>query len=84
MWVLAGATALSYAAYVLFGETLGDFSPRDFIWTLPSVIFGLWRFNDLTRRQTEGKSPTDLMLTDIPFIGNILVWGVVVVLAIYG
>ena len=84
MWGLAAATSVSYAAYVVFGETLGGFSPRDFAWTLPSVILGLWRFNTLTRRTAGGRSPTDLMLKDPLFMGNIVVWGIIVVVAIYG
>ncbi len=80
---LAVATVASYAAYTFFGHTLSSFSPRDLVWTLPCVVFGVWRFNQLTNRADEGRSPTDLMLTDRPFLLNLAAWGAVVVTVIY-
>ncbi|MEZ4267417.1 MAG: decaprenyl-phosphate phosphoribosyltransferase [Myxococcota bacterium] len=83
MSVLAAATLGCYAAYTLLGSTHSGFSPRDLVWTLPLVVFGLWRFHRLTERVDQGVSPTDLMMTDPPFILNLVLWGLVVVAVIY-
>lgn len=80
---LAVATVGCYAAYTLLGSTHSGFSPRELVWTLPMVIFGLWRFHRLTERDEQGVSPTDLMMTDVPFIANLALWGLVVVTVIY-
>ncbi len=83
MALLAVLTAASYMAYTLVGTTRASFDPRDLVWTIPFVIFGLTRFQRLTNRPEDGRSPTDLMLSDPPFIANVVLWGVVVVLMIY-
>ncbi|MGM0576667.1 MAG: decaprenyl-phosphate phosphoribosyltransferase [Myxococcota bacterium] len=83
MAALAVATLGCYAAYTLLGETMATFSPRDLVWTLPFVAFGLWRFYRLTERTEQGRSPTDLMLGDPPFLVNLALWGAVVVIVIY-
>ena len=84
MIVFAAATVLSYAAYTAFGERGGRFfDPQDLAWTIPCVMYGLWRFNQLVNRAHEGRSPTDLMLKDPPFIVDLVVWSAIVVLVIY-
>ncbi|TNF31517.1 MAG: decaprenyl-phosphate phosphoribosyltransferase [Deltaproteobacteria bacterium] len=78
------ATAAAYTAYTVLGQHAGRlFHPRDLAWTIPSVLFGLWRFNQLTNRAEEGRSPTDLMLADKIFLANLAAWAVIVVLVIY-
>lgn len=44
--------------------------------TIPFVVFGITRFYQLINTDSP-HSPTDLLLRDIPFIANGLVWGVV-------
>jgi 4-hydroxybenzoate polyprenyltransferase len=81
---LAVATVLCYVAYTIFGSAAGRlFHPRDLAWTIPCVIFGLFRFVQLTDRAEDGRSPTDLMLRDGPFLANLGVWSVVVLIVIY-
>ena len=81
--VLAIATTGAYAAYTLLGETAAMFNPRDLVWTIPFVLVGLGRFYALTGRAEEGRSPTDLMLKDVPFLANLLAWGITVIVLVY-
>ena len=83
MVVLAIATTGAYAAYTLLGETAAMFNPRDLVWTIPFVLVGLGRFYALTGRAEEGRSPTDLMLKDVPFLANLLAWGITVIVLVY-
>jgi len=83
MLLLALATAASYVAYVVVGETIQVFEPMELVWTIPCVLFGLWRFISLTDRPGGGKSPTDLMLVDKAFVLNLVVWCAIVVTVIY-
>lgn len=80
---LAVMTTGAYAAYTLLGETAAMFDPRDLVWTIPFVGIGLLRFNVLTSRAEQGRSPTDLMLTDMPFLANLLAWGAAVIFLVY-
>lgn len=78
------ATAFAYTAYTVLGQHAGRlFAPRDLAWTIPSVMLGLWRFNQLTNKAEEGRSPTDLMLADRLFLANLAIWALIVVLVIY-
>lgn len=84
MQVLAVATALTYAAYTVWGTQMGHlFHPRDLLITIPFVVFGLFRFELLTRRLADGTSPTDAMLRDWPFLINIGLWALTVFFIIY-
>jgi len=84
MRVLAVLTGLTYIAYTVWGAQTGRlFHPRDLVYTIPFVCFGLWRFERLTQRTDDGRSPTDLMLKDVPFILNLVLWSIAVVVIIY-
>ena len=83
MLLLALLTTATYFAYTLVGQNEVVFDPQDLMPTVPFVLFGLWRFNALTTRVHQGKSPTDLMLHDLPFIANLLLWFLVVVVIVY-
>ncbi len=83
MWVLAILTTCTYAAYTMLGETAAMFNPRDLVWTIPFVLVGLGRFGTLTGRAEQGRSPTDLMLKDIPFLANLAAWGATVLFLVY-
>jgi len=84
MNALAVATPLCYAAYCFFGKPLGRlFHPRDMAWTIPFVVLGLFRFVQLTNRSEDGRSPTDMILRDWPFLAIVLGWSLAVVIIIY-
>ncbi len=84
MWILAASTLACYVAFTLVGTQVGRlFDPRDLVWTIPCVVYGLFRFHQLTERSDEGKSPTDLMLKDRLFLLNIAAWCAVVVVVVY-
>ncbi len=83
MVACAVAVMCSYAAYTLVGETVSAFSPRDLAWTLPCAAFGLYRFQRLTAQKDDRRSPTDMMLRDVPFLLNLMLYGAVVLAVIY-
>ena len=57
-------------------------NPR-LVWTIPLVIFGLYRYWYVIESRGGGESPTDAVLTDLPLAVAILIWigACVVVLA---
>ena len=87
MLFLSVATAACYGAYVFLEQNPNpeiQFAPSELRWTLPFVVFGLWRFYGLTGKIESGKSPTDRMLTDVPFLVNLGLWFAMVLNVIYG
>ncbi|OGD92608.1 hypothetical protein A2697_00405 [Candidatus Curtissbacteria bacterium RIFCSPHIGHO2_01_FULL_41_44] len=77
----AGAQVL-----VLFG----DFLPRTFLaskWlmaSVPFVIYGVMRYLYVIYEKKEGESPERALLSDVPLLASVLLWGILVFVVIYG
>jgi len=52
--------------------------------TIFPVIFGIMRYSQLVFERCEGQRPEKLLLSDIPLLAIISLWGVMVVTIIYG
>lgn len=79
---VAGLTIAAYTIYALtaslpnqpFHIQITPFSSPYLPGTIPFAIFGITRFFGLMHRDTL-ESPTELILRDLPFIINLLAWG---------
>jgi 4-hydroxybenzoate polyprenyltransferase len=81
------ATAATYFAYTLDKETEAFFQ-TDKLWlTAPFTVFGIVRFLFLVSGRAgagrKAESPTQEMLSDVPFVINLMVWVVAIVAIIY-
>lgn len=81
------ATAGTYFAYTLDKDTEAFFQSK-YLWlTAPFTVFGIVRFLFLVSgragRGLKAESPTQEMLRDVPFVLNLVVWGIVVVAIVY-
>lgn len=74
MWITGIATAFSYSFYTFSTHTKNFFHTPLLPITIPFVIFGLWRFIKISDNPSKKQSPTDVILTDMPFVINILLW----------
>jgi len=52
------------------------------VWTIPLVIFGLYRYWYVVEHLDGGESPTDAVLTDLPLAIAIVIWVGVCVVAL--
>ncbi|MSQ84696.1 MAG: hypothetical protein EXR77_17795 [Myxococcales bacterium] len=82
--VLAALAAGSYALYTRDPGTIARFGTDKLLWTLPFVLFGLWRFYQLLDDHTTAQSPTDRMLRDPIFVANGLLTVTAMGVVIYG
>ena len=73
--VSAAAAFLCYAAYTQAPETIRNFGSRGLCLTLPFVAAGIARYIFLLRRRDEGDRPERVLLTDIPLLLVILLFG---------
>lgn len=78
--VTAGATIVSYAIYTLSPETVEKFGTYRLSWTLPFVVFGVFRYLDLAYRHGLGERPEEVLLTDGPLLLDVVLYGVAVLL----
>lgn len=81
------ATAVTYIAYTLDTQTKAFFQ-TSYLWlTAPFVVFGIYRFLMLVSGRVgagrKSESPTQEMLSDVPFVLNIVAWVVVVLAIVY-
>ncbi|MBN2575266.1 MAG: decaprenyl-phosphate phosphoribosyltransferase [Deltaproteobacteria bacterium] len=80
---LAVSTILAYAVYTQSHHAHSFFGTRRLILTVPFVLFGVYRFIWLLRGKVDAESPTDSMLSDAPFMINLLGYAVAIVAIIY-
>jgi hypothetical protein len=81
--VVTASTVVSYALYATAPETVEKFHSDRLVYTLPLVLFGVFRYLYLTYQTPGEKNPTEAILRDAPFLINVALWGVAVVWIIY-
>lgn len=83
MFGTALMTTAAYTAYTLDGSQ-GSFHSDGLRFTVPFIVLGLTRFFMLTGTTERADSPTERMIKDPLFVGNVLAWGGVILYLIYG
>ena len=83
MAVATSATVVAYCLYTIAPETVQKFGSRYLIFTLPFVLYGIYRYLYLVYRKEQGGTPEKVFLTDVPMIVDILLYGGAVVAVLY-
>ncbi|NOZ02743.1 MAG: decaprenyl-phosphate phosphoribosyltransferase [Deltaproteobacteria bacterium] len=83
LFVVAVLTAVAYTLYTLSPRTRDYFGTDRLVYTVPFVVLGIYRFMALLKRDGDPRSPTDMMIRDMPFVVNILLWASLVAWVIY-
>ncbi len=73
--IAGGATLVSYGIYTLSPDTVQKFGTTRLGLTIPFVAFGLFRYLDLVYRHEKGGRPEQILLTDLPLLADILLFG---------
>jgi len=84
--MIAVATAcciMSYALYTIADDTIIRFGTRNLVFTIPFVIYGIYRYLYLIHQKKIGGNPTSVLLTDFPLLLNSLLWVGAVIMIIY-
>lgn len=76
--ISACATIVCYAMYTLSPETSRKFGTPALGFTIPFVIFGIFRYLDLVYRHESGGRPEKILVTDAPMIVNMLLYGMTI------
>jgi decaprenyl-phosphate phosphoribosyltransferase len=77
------ATTGTYVFYTLDQDTRAAFGTDYLAATIVFTEFGVLRFLDLVRNKSDADSPTEQMLKDWPFLLNLVLWAIAVVVVIY-
>jgi 4-hydroxybenzoate polyprenyltransferase len=82
--VVTASSVVSYALYCVAPETVEKYHTQDLVFTIPLVLYGIFRYLYLMYQRPGERNPTEAILRDMPFLINILLWGLVVVWIVYG
>ncbi|HJZ85332.1 MAG TPA: decaprenyl-phosphate phosphoribosyltransferase [Polyangia bacterium] len=81
--LLAAATVGAYIFYTQSDHTVALFGTHRMVWTTPFIAFGITRFLHLVQSRPRAESPTEEMLRDPLFLGNVVLWLGCVIFIIY-
>ncbi|MBN1825117.1 MAG: decaprenyl-phosphate phosphoribosyltransferase [Candidatus Eisenbacteria bacterium] len=79
----AAATVLSFSLYTIWPDTVEKFGTERLIYTVPFVVYGLFRYMYLVLERGMGGNPADLLFSDHPLLLNILLWTAAVLAILY-
>jgi 4-hydroxybenzoate polyprenyltransferase len=82
--IVTASTVMSYALYTISDETVRKFGTNRIFYTVPFVLYGIFRYLYLVHKMEAGGNPTRIALTDVPLLINIALWIVAASIIIYG
>lgn len=72
--MVTGATIVCYVLYTVDPQTVEMFGTRAMLLTVPSVMYGLFRYIYLIYHLEQGEDPTSTLIHDMPTLINLVVW----------
>lgn len=82
--VVTASSVVSYALYAVAPETVQKYHTQDLVFTIPLVLYGIFRYLYLMYQRAGERNPTEAILRDPPFLINMVIWGLAVVWIVYG
>jgi 4-hydroxybenzoate polyprenyltransferase len=81
--IVTACTVMSYALYTVSEETIRRFNTDHLIFTLPFVLYGIFRYLYLVYHRNQGGNPAKDLLTDSSIVINLCLWAAVTAFIIY-
>ncbi len=81
--IVSACTILAYSLYTLAPETVQKFGTDGLKFTVPCVLFGLFRYLFLVHRRGAGGSPEKVLLGDGPLFADVILFVTLVVWVLY-
>ncbi len=81
--IVTASTLICYVLYTMSEHTIEKLSTSKLIYTVPFVLYGIFRYLYLVHQKEEGGNPTEVMFTDKPMIINTILWVITSVIFIY-
>ena len=73
--LVSGATVTAYLLYTISPDAAAKFGDQRLAATVPFVVFGIGRYWHLVYREEKGGRPERVLLTDIPTLANLALYG---------
>ena len=81
--IVTTATVIAYILYTVSDQTINKFGTDNLKYTVPFVLYGIFRYLYLIHLKNEGGSPEKVLLNDRPLLYCILLYGLTVCFIIY-
>jgi 4-hydroxybenzoate polyprenyltransferase len=81
--VVTASCLVCYAFYTLAPETVEKYRTDRLAWTIPFVLYGIFRYLYLVHRKDQGGSPTDILLADRPLLLDVALWAAAILIIVY-
>jgi len=81
--VVTASTLIAYTLYTMSQVTIAKFGTENLIFTIPFVLYGIFRYLYLVHQKGKGGSPERTLLNDLPLVVDLLLWVGTVALILY-
>jgi 4-hydroxybenzoate polyprenyltransferase len=81
--VVTASTVIAYALYTISAETIEKFGTKNLLFTIPFVLYGIFRYLYLVHRREAGGNPESIVISDRPLMLDILLWIGVAAIILY-
>jgi 4-hydroxybenzoate polyprenyltransferase len=81
--VVTASAVVAYSIYAASPETAARHDGRQMVFTVPFVLFGIFRYLYLIYQRPGKRTPTEELLTDGPFVVNLFLWVLAVLCVLY-
>lgn len=81
--VVTASTVVCYALYTMSQETIQKFGTKNLIFTIPFVLYGIFRYLYLIHKKGEGGNPENIIVSDKPLIISIFLWALTAGIIVY-
>jgi len=81
--VASSSTVVAYALYTMDPKVIRFFQTENLVFTLPFVVFGVFRYIFLVLSRQEGGEPAELVFKDRTMLITVVLWVMAVIVLIY-
>lgn len=81
--VVTTSTVLAYSLYTMSEETVARFETANLKFTIPFVLYGIFRYLYLIYQKNMGGSPEEILFNDKPLLIGIGLWILSIGVVIY-
>ncbi|MBK6909643.1 MAG: decaprenyl-phosphate phosphoribosyltransferase [bacterium] len=80
---LSAATLVAYSLYTISDDTVSRYGTHALFWTLPFVVYGIFRYLYLIYTRGEGGDPSKLLVRDRATLLNVAMWALTTAAIVY-
>ncbi|MFC1591143.1 decaprenyl-phosphate phosphoribosyltransferase [Thermodesulfobacteriota bacterium] len=81
--IVTTSTVIAYILYTISEDTVEKFGTDGLKYTVPFVLYGVFRYLYLIHQKNEGGSPEKVLLNDRPILFTVLLYGLTACLILY-